>query len=94
MGALNTVNFGAETFEAKATMLDDTHLNALKIWKPIEGVAWSVMKQALYSKMEGLGIILHKIQNTVTIINEKEVVVIQSKDEVLCLSYYSCYSAI
>ena len=52
------------------------------------------MKQALYSKMEGLGIILHKIQNTVTIINEKEVVVIQSKDEVLCLSYYSCYSAI
>ena len=31
MGALNTVNFGAETFEAKATMLDDAHPNALKI---------------------------------------------------------------
>ena len=35
----------------------------------------------------------HKIQNTVTNINEKEGVVIQSKDEVLCLSYHSCYSA-
>ena len=32
------------------------------------------MKQVLHFKMEGLGIILHKIQNTVTIINEKEVV--------------------
>ena len=38
----------------------------------------SIMKQVLHFKMEGLGIILHKIQNTVTIINEKEVVIIQS----------------
>ncbi|KAL6322612.1 hypothetical protein AAG906_014282 [Vitis piasezkii] len=38
----------------------------------------SIMKQALHFRIEGLGIILHKIQNTVTNINEKEVVVIQS----------------
>ena len=41
MGVLDMVNFGAEIFEAKATMLDDAHPTALKIWKPIEGVAWS-----------------------------------------------------
>ena len=39
MGVLDTVNFGAEIFEAKATMLDDAYPTALKIWKPIEGVA-------------------------------------------------------
>ena len=32
----------------------------------------SIMKQELYFRMEGLGIILHKIQNTVIIINEKD----------------------
>ena len=35
----------------------------------------SIMKQALHFRIEGLGIILHKIQNTVTNINEKEVVI-------------------
>ena len=30
------------------------------------------MKQALYFKMEDLGIVLHKIQNAVTIIDEKD----------------------
>ena len=32
----------------------------------------SIMKQALNFRMEGLGIILHKIQNTFIIINEKD----------------------
>ena len=41
MGVLDTVNFGAEIFEAKATMLDDAYPTALKIWKPIERIAWS-----------------------------------------------------
>ena len=37
-----------------------------------------IMKQVLHFRMEGLGIILHKIQNTVIIINKKEVAIIQS----------------
>ena len=32
MGVLDTVNFGAKIFEAKATMLDDAYPTALKIW--------------------------------------------------------------
>ena len=41
IGVLDTVNFGVKIFEAKATTLDDAHPTAMKIWKPIEGVAWS-----------------------------------------------------
>ena len=40
-GSAQSYVSGAEIFEAKATMLDNAHPTTLKIWKPIEGVAWS-----------------------------------------------------